>query len=57
MNKLFTLLSVSFLAAGAYGQSVAVFSGNTKVMASNTQAIDSIVFYADNQTITPPRNS
>ena len=54
MSKLFSSFALLCIAIAVHGQSLAVFSGDQKVMGSNMEQIDSIVFYADNQGITPP---
>ena len=54
MSKLFSTFALLCIAIAVYGQSLAVFSGDQKVMGSNMEQIDSIVFYADNQGAIPP---
>lgn len=54
MSKLFFTFASLCIAITVHGQSLAVFSGDQKMMGSNMEQIDSIVFYADNQGITPP---
>lgn len=54
MSKLFSTFASLCVAIAVHGQSLAVFSGDQKVMGSNMEQIDSIVFYADNQGVTPP---
>ena len=54
MSKLFFTFASLCIAIAVHGQSLAVFSGDQKMMGSNMEQIDSIVFYADNQGIIPP---
>lgn len=54
MSKLFSTFASLCVAIAVHGQSLAVFNGDQKVMGSNMEQIDSIVFYADNQGVTPP---
>ncbi len=54
MSKLFSTFVSLCIAIAVHGQSLAVFSGDQKMMGSNMEQIDSIVFYADNQGIAPP---
>lgn len=44
-----------FCAISGYGQSVALYQGGEKLVGLSNESVDSIVFYTDNQGITPPR--
>ncbi len=43
-----------FCAISGYCQSVALYQGGEKLVGLSNESVDSIVFYTDNQGITPP---
>lgn len=56
MNKIFITIAVLCISFASNAQSFAVFSGDKKLTGNNIELVDSIVFYTDNQGVTPPTN-
>lgn len=57
MNKIFITIAVLCISFASNAQSFAVFSGDKKLTGNNIELVDSIVFYTDNQGVTPPHES